>query len=245
VGVMDKANMFCNVLRNGYSAALIMRKRLYVAQRVGILGLLRCSEHIHKKNATAVALRRHHVTFHDYKGQVILYDDIGRTPAARVYINVKFAKNDQSGCGRLTQHVRQSTPDTCMVCILEEWIHLTRTEYGATSSMKLYEVPGLPEITVSSLQRIMKATVDDMGLHGLKGRVASHSLRYGGATMMAAAGFPDYLIALYGGWDPQSKVFRRYIRLTRESAARVSAHMARISEGTSSQDFIRDLHARR
>jgi len=82
-----------------------------------------------------------------------------------------------------------------------------------------------------------------LGIDGLQGKVASHSLRYGGATMMAAAGFPDYLIAHYGGWDPKSKVMRRYIHPTKESAGAVSAHMAKMSASLSSQEFIRELCA--
>ncbi len=40
----------------------------------------------------------------------------------------------------------------------------------------------------------------------------SHSLRYGGATMMAAAGFPQYIIAIYGGWTENSTSLRIYTK---------------------------------
>jgi len=218
---------------------------MLTAQKTGILGLLRCSEHIRNKRATALPFLRRNLTFHDYSGRVIPYAQVGLIEAASVHLNVKFAKNDQAGCGRLVQHIRQSNPETCLVSILEDWIHLTRDAYGATADMKLYDVPGLPELTMASLNMVMKMTVRDLGVHGLQGTVASHSLRYGGATMMAAAGFPDYLIALYGGWDPDSKVFRLYIHPTRESAEKVSAHMAKMSEGNCSQEFIRQLSAMR
>ena len=243
--VMRKKDMFKNITRKGHSAQAILQKRMLVVQKVGILGLLRCSEHIHNKRATAVPFIRKNLTFHDAEGNVIPYPKIGLIRAASLHMNVKFAKNDQAGCGRLVQHVRQSNTETCLVCILEEWIHLTRDAYGASSEMKLYDVPDLPEMTMTSLNMVMKETVNDLGIHGLQGTVASHSLRYGGATMMAAAGFPDYLIALYGGWDPDSKVFRLYIHPTRESAEKVSAHMSKMSEGNCSQEFIKRLTAMR
>jgi hypothetical protein len=43
--------------------------------------------------------------------------------------------------------------------------------------------------------------------------------------MMAAAGFPQYLIAHYGGWRADSEALRRYIVPSDESIARVSKYM--------------------
>ena len=58
----------------------------------------------------------------------------------------------------------------------------------------------------------MKATVTAMGLPA--DRVSTHSLRYGGATMLASGGYPEYIIAMYGGWAEGSTSLRRYTRLT-------------------------------
>ena len=36
-------------------------------------------------------------------------------------------------------------------------------------------------------------------------KISAHSLRYGGSTTLAAAGYPEYIIAFYGGWAEGSK----------------------------------------
>ena len=43
-------------------------------------------------------------------------------------------------------------------------------------------------------------------------RFTSHSLRYGGATTLAAAGLPDSWIQVYGRW--RSLAFLQYIKLS-------------------------------
>ena len=76
------------------------------------------------------------------------------------------------------------------------------------------------------------------------GRIATtHSLRYGGATMMAAAGFPQYLIAHYGGWRADSEALRRYIVPSDESIARVSKYMTDMALAQPSRHYIDDAIA--
>jgi hypothetical protein len=57
--------------------------------------------------------------------------------------------------------------------------------------------------------------------------------------MIAAAGFPEYLIAHYGGWCPDSKSMRKYTAPTLQSATLVSAHMAAQAFAKTSEVYIR------
>ena len=72
----------------------------------------------------------------------------------------------------------------------------------------------------------MAATALSMGFPADALKPTSHSLRYGGATMMAAAGFPQYVIAHYGGWVEGSSSLKIYARPSEKMLQAVSAHMA-------------------
>ena len=84
-----------------------------------------------------------------------------------------------------------------------------RDNFGGNEGAGLFEIPGYGDLTVEALQKVMQWAVDDATPAGTSNkRVTSHSLRYGGASMMAAAGFPHYIIAIYGGWTVDSKALR-------------------------------------
>jgi integrase len=106
-------------------------------------------------------------------------------------------------------NVNQATP--CIVAVMEEYFRRTHL-LGALPGDSLFSVPGLPTLTSTVLSGVMKATVTAMGLPA--DRVSTHSLRYGGATMLASGGYPEYIIAMYGGWAEGSTSLRRYTRPT-------------------------------
>ena len=114
---------------------------------------------------------------------------------------------------------------------------MTRDKYGCTEDMGVYEVPGFAPLSAHTLHAVMQATVDDLGIPGTC-RFTSHSLRYGGATMLAAAGFPHYIIAIYGGWADGSQTLKRYTRPSDAMLELVSAHMARMSKTESANFFV-------
>jgi hypothetical protein len=121
----------------------------------------------------------------------------------------RFLEDRFFGFGRRPWHISQEDPrkkDVCIVQILEGWIAMTRDEYGTRVEDELYAAPGSEKVTAYRLHQIMRDAVRAYAGDVSIGRIAtSHSLRYGGATMMAAAGFPQYLIAHYGGWTADSK----------------------------------------
>jgi hypothetical protein len=61
--------------------------------------------------------------------------------------------------------------------------------------------------------------------------------------MMAAAGFPQYLIAMYGGWTPDSQSLRIYAQPTDDMIELISRRMNELAEQDSSQHFIHHFMA--
>lgn len=235
--VMREQRMFVSDMRH----QLMLEQRVFTCETVGIVFMLRKSEHIKAKDTLRLPLLRSEVLFSDRENRLIEYKNIGKTQAWYVTLNVQFSKTDQSGYGRRTKHSRQeSFPDTCAVRILENWIAMTRDVYKCNESHGIYEVPGHGTLSIDTLHDVMQKTVLSKGYPVDAKRTTTHSLRYGGATMMAAAGFPQYIIAMYGGWTNESKALRLYTRLPEDILNQVSAHMARMGTGTASQMFIED-----
>ena len=221
----------------------VLRDRVFVCSIVGITFLLRKSEHMRNPNekAAATPLFRRHITFFALDKQPIPYDQVGFELAEKVVVNVTFAKNDQSGYGRRTRHARQfSSPATCVVTILEEYIRVTRDKYQCVITDELYYLPTYGSLKVEVLHSVMQATARACGIRSMGKKVTSHSLRYGGATMLAAAGLPQYIIAIYGGWSPDSKSLRRYTKPSDEMVERVSEHIATMGQKESSVFFAQE-----
>lgn len=72
-------------------------------------------------------------------------------------------------------------------------------------------------IAIKSIVKFLGWTID---------KVSPHSLRYGGATMLAAAGLPQYIVAYFGGWSDQSKSLRIYTQVGSEAVNQVSRIMS-------------------
>ena len=247
LAIRSKKVMKKNKLFHGKDKDILMW-RAFVCQVIGITFLLRKSEHISardKKGKSVIPLRRKHFTFFYENGRAIKYKNIGRDKheAHTVTINVRFAKTDKSGYGRRTSHTKQKAyPESCTVSILEKYIKATRDDYGCTEEDGIYEIPSYGTIGTKCLHKVMQMTVKDCGLHGMKKKVTSHSLRYGGATMLAAAGLPHYIIAIYGGWTQESKSLRIYTHKSEKMIERVSRYMSRIARTKSSEFLIREAY---
>ena len=81
-----------------------------------------------------------------------------------------------------------------------------------------------PIIKDNDVAWVMKAIVSQLGWDS--GKVSAHSLRYGGATMLAAAGLPQYVIAYFGGWTEDSSSLKHYTQVGGDSVTRVSKIMS-------------------
>ena len=85
----------------------LLEWRYFTSMTMGIFFMLRKSEHIGSARSQAEPLRCRHITLFDEDENPISHEDIGKTPAHKMALNVRFAKTDVSGFGRRTFHTRQ------------------------------------------------------------------------------------------------------------------------------------------
>ena len=207
--------------------------RIFASLLFGIMFLLRKSEFLFKEGKPFPPTRDT-LFFLDEHHEVIPIDRVGITPAAWMVFGVAQGKADQSGNGRVCSHQRQPG-GSCIVAVMEEFFRRSHL-LGAMPSDSLFSVPGLPCLTSTVLSRVMKETVTAMGLPAA--RVSTHSLRCRGATMLAAGGYPEYIIAMYGGWAEGSASLRRYTRPTMAVVGDVSRNMQAMQHCNAEDDLL-------
>jgi hypothetical protein len=225
--------------------------RIHVALVTGIFFLLRKSEFLEntsRKGVTRRSLTRQDLKFYDEEKRELSYGEIGKVKASSVRLVVQFSKMDQSGFGRILHHYRQrgSKHQVCIVTELETWIHQTRDTQGTDVGTPLFHCTGLPLLSTAQLASHMRQICLKLGLPA--SRVSPHSLRYGGATMLAAKGFPRYVIEQMGGWAPGSSALNRYIQATNMTRIEVSSAMAngiRDQATQSLESFLEDFSRER
>jgi hypothetical protein len=211
----------------------LVKDRLFLCLIMGVFFLLRKGEYLQstrfKKDRQGAPigyrLSRNMFTFYTENDDAIPYTQIGVLIAKSIKLTILFSKSDATGKGRVLVHYRQGDDSPiCVVRDTEQWIARTRDIYHLTMTDLMWDVPGLPQLTCDTIATLMKATCDLVGLPANK--VSAHSLRYGGATTLAAAGYPEYIIAFYGGWSEGSKAMKRYIRPSNSISKSVSHQMA-------------------
>ena len=207
--------------------------RIFASLLFGIMFLLRKSEFLFKDGKPFPPTRDTLFFLDDHRG-VIPIDQVGITPAAWLVFGVAQGKADQSGNGRVCMHQRQPG-GACIVAVMEEFFRRSHL-LGAKPGDSLFSVPGLPVLTSTVLSRVIKQTATAMGLPAA--RVSTHSLRYGGATLLAVGGYPEYIIAMYGGWAEGSASLRRYTRPTMATVADVSRHMQAMQRCNAEDDHL-------
>jgi len=95
---------------------------------------------------------------------------------------------------------------------------------GAIPEDALFQIRDFQLLIDDEVAAVMKLVVVHLGWDPSK--ISAHSLRYGGATMLAAAGIPQYLIKYYGGWAEGSKSLRLYAQVGGNAISKVSQIMA-------------------
>ena len=161
--------------------------------------------------------------FADQNGVEIQWKYIQRVRAYSVCINIRKSKTDQLGKGRIIRHNRVAGED-CIVKDLERWIAFCRDTMGSSRVDFLFQFGNQPLIDSMEVGTVMKIVVEHLGWDSSK--ISPHSLRYGGATMLAAAGIPQYLIEHFGGWTEGSESLRFYTQVGGDAISRVSQVMA-------------------
>ena len=226
--------------------AALNTMRMTSALLFGIFFLLRKGEFLPQSKSTHAhrPLLRSHLRFMDSNRRVIPYHLIGHVRASWLTLTITFSKTDQTGHGRIiTHHIDTVNPVNCIVQRMEAYIIFSRDNFGATADHVLFDVPGFPSLSADLITDLMRRTCELLGLPFDK--ISAHSLRYGGATTLAAAGFPEYVIDFYGGWAHGSRAMRTYIKPTDDIIKRVSLHMTQAQASLSVQNAVNQILAGR
>ena len=202
---------------------------LDLALKFGIYFLLRKSEFLPGCSRVASepvrpGMRFKVIRFYDFGGRVVPWGRVFPGCAKSVEILVPRSKTDQYGYGRVVRHVRVSGVN-CIVKELERWTAHCRDMLGAGPEDGLFCIRGAPFLVEEAdVAAAMKKIVVHLGWDSSK--ISAHSLRYGGATMLAAAGLPQYVIEYFGGWAEGSKSAKFYMQVSGRSVANVSSVMS-------------------
>ena len=219
--------------------------RLTCALLFGIFFLLRKGEFLPqtlKGTKFHRPLLRSHLRFMDADQRIIPYGLIGTVRASWLTITIEFSKTDQTGRGRIVTHyIDVDNPTHCIVQRMEAYIMFARDAFGATADHVLFDIPGFTSLTSTTITALMRRTCELLGLPFDK--ISAHSLRYGGATTLAAAGFPEYIIAFYGGWAQGSRAMRTYIKPTNAIIKRVSLHMTQAQSAVTVHHAVNQILA--
>jgi integrase len=192
---------------------------------MGIYFLLRRSEYLPCRTSGGTlsrGLKWSDIKFLDAEGHVIGFNQVSIGAADSVSVLVQRSKTDQLGEGRVRTHKRQHHGH-CIVAVIVAWA-LEMRAHGADFNSHVFEREGFPIITDVSIAEAMKAIVSSQGLDHHK--ISTHSLRYGGTTLLAAAGIPAYAITYFGGWSENSSMLRRYAQLGGQMTNEVSRVMS-------------------
>ena len=209
---------------------------LSLAMEFGIYFLLRKSEYL-PNGSISGGLQWKDITFFDYDGRKIEWSCINKQSVKSMQINIGTSKTDQNGIGRIVKHFRVDGPN-CIVCKTAKWARTCRKQLGMGETDFMFGVRGKqPVINSNTVSEAMKAIVKVLGWKADK--VSPHSLRYGGATMLAAAGLPQYVIEYFGGWTAGSKSLKVYAQLGSAAVLNVSNIMAAGFETSLEESRIR------
>ena len=181
---------------------------LELAMEFGIYFLLRKSEYLPCDERKPNGLAWKNITFFDYQGKLIPWTLLSASSAKTLQIKIGKSKTDQNGIGRIRQHHRVDG-DHCIVKKVSKWAIRCRDSLGMSVDDFLFKKNGQAAlINGSAVSMAMKFIVQSLGWNPKK--ISPHSLRYGGATMLAAAGLPQYVVEYFDGWAQGSKSLRVY-----------------------------------
>jgi hypothetical protein len=214
-----------------------------LAVRVGICFLLRKSEFLPSGSPLSTGMLWDKVHFFDDHGVLIPWPSVGVIEAVTVVVMIPYSKTDQNGMGRYITHHRQPNGQVCIVTDLEGWGLFMRLKYGAVHKDPVFGNGALWQVSSTRVAAVMKATAVYLGLN--PSAVSAHSLRYGGATVLAMAGLPQYIIECYGGWAPGSESVEIYAQVQGDAARNVSRVMSTAAGESLSDSRVRNHFARR
>ena len=220
-----------------------------LAIKMGMWFCLRKSEYLpHTKGPRGRGLALADITLSDMDSRPIAFRDIRVGGSALLTINIRYSKTDQHGHGRIRQLAAVFDEDTgarrtCLVRDLEEYLVHLRDFYPVDPSADFLFAHGMTTVlNADHVRDVIKATVLHAGMDPTA--YSPHSLRYGGATMLAAAGVPIYLIEYHGGWVPNSASVRNYLQIGGVPSARRIAKVMADCEDTGLEEVRLAHHIR-
>ena len=216
----------------------LKRRALILALKFGIYFLLRKSEYMPSVNNLYQSLRWHRIKFYDTLGYKIGWGCKDINKVRSMEIKIDRSKTDQFGIGRIVRHTAVDGPN-CICKLAFKWKLHCINNASATQDDGIFDTKSYGIIVnEDEVARTMKFIVRSLGWSDKK--VSAHSLRYGGATMLAAAGMPQYVIEYFGGWAKDSKSLRLYIQLGNEAVSKVSQAMSNAHHKSLEESRIRE-----
>lgn len=200
---------------------------LAVAMLLAFSCLLRCSEYVPKRR-NKHWLRARDVEFVLEDGRVVGSHSFSSnlfTRVREVIVRIRSSKTDQEGKG-FTFVFSLSVPSTTTLCLtLMRWA--VRANLQADDPFfSARDMTGVCKWTISASKltkalRLTAITFFQFETTTAK-RFTPHSLRYGGASTLAAANIPDYQIQMAGRW--RSDAFMIYIKESFEIFVQTQKH---------------------
>lgn len=203
------------------SGLLTFRQRgIYVAMRLAFLLLLRVSEYT--KTKADHYLRSDDVVFVTPSGYIYSHQLSVQTSAevSGILITVRSAKNDPEKEGHrfFFQKVDPAEHDNCICTLLLTWAQEAQLRPGC----QFFSYRDQWRLTAPEVSQTLQTVAIEFGLD--PNRFTPHSLRYGGASALAAAKVPTYLIQQLGRW--KSLAFLQYVKLSEQLLSMAQTHLA-------------------
>ncbi len=151
---------------------------------------------------------------------ILRISDLRLTPTG-FQLFIKKSKTDRMGNGHWAQFFSNGTPSCPFAAVISNYFVVFRK--SALPSDPLFVLQdGVSEPSKVFIINKLKDTIRLLGLDPLQ--FSGHSFRRGGATSMAAAGVPDYIIKHVGRW--KSDVYQIYTHVTQDNLVNASQQMA-------------------
>lgn len=200
---------------NAFNTGSVLDDVIVVCKEFMTVCMARVSEAIPGKPGVNHWLREDDVCFGLFDGRIVSSGYVhhyGWNLIRSVIIRIRNAKNDIEGEGHRFEYFTAPIGDDRAFDIVQDMYN-----WAVRAQLK----PGAPYFSYRSewtlsyavLSKAIKKVASCMGLD--PARYRPHSLRIGGASMLAAAAVPDYVIQKQGRW--KSLAFLEYIRLGKQS----------------------------
>jgi hypothetical protein len=214
VGLPFTCDMIVHAMLKSFNTGTTTDHAIVTAMKLAVTCLLRVSEYLPGSPGQVEHwLRSQDVAFGLTDGSVVPSWRISVHPLSEVrsvIVTVRSAKNDSEGQGHRMEFPRISLDVTHafdLAADMYSWAARAKPKFG----QPFLSFRGEWVLKYDVLSKAIKRVAKEMGLD--PSRYRTHSLRIGGASMMAAAGRPDYEIQKQGRW--KSLAFLEYIRLGR------------------------------